>query len=60
MLRMYCPMVLDIILEITAKQFILQWCKFINKILTGKIREDCDANFIYNQARRMFMKHQKN
>jgi len=54
----HCSIVKNIIIDVTAKIFILQWCKFINKILSGKIEEVCD-NFIYNQARRMYLKHSK-
>lgn len=55
----HCLIVRSIIIDVTAKQFILQWCNFINKILTGKIEEGCDANFMYNQARRMYLKRSK-
>lgn len=55
----HCTIVQNIIIDITAKQFILQWCKFINKILTGKIEVECDANFMYNEARRMYLKHSR-
>jgi len=54
----HCPIVRNIIINITAKQFILQWCKFINKILTGNIEVEND-DFMYNEARRMYLKHSK-
>lgn len=55
----HCPSVRNIIIDVTAQQFILQWCKFINNILTGKIDVESDTNFMYNEARRIYLNRSK-
>ncbi|KYM94190.1 hypothetical protein ALC62_15184 [Cyphomyrmex costatus] len=55
----HCSIVRNIIIDITAKQFILQWCKFINQVLTGKVEVEDDANFMYVAAKRMYCKKKK-
>lgn len=58
---LHCSIVYNIVIEETAKEFVLQWCKFINNILTGKIQKECwDANVIYTQAKTMSLKYSKN
>ncbi|XP_024869162.1 uncharacterized protein LOC112456716 isoform X2 [Temnothorax curvispinosus] len=55
----HCSTLLDYLIEETAQEFIVQWCKFINKILNGTQQENYENNYIYNEAKRMSMRFTK-
>lgn len=56
---MHCPTLRLVIIRETARQFIIEWCKFINKILCGKIQHQNYSNFMYNEAQRMASRYVK-
>lgn len=55
MCHIHCSAVQNALADITATQFLLEWCKFINDIFAGK-REECEGNVIYDMAKSMHMK----
>lgn len=52
---LHCSIVRNLIADITATNFILHWCTFINDILYGK-RQEIDDNFMYKMAKKMHLK----
>jgi len=58
-LSVHCSIQLDYLIEETAEQFILQWSRYINKIIHGTQDEEKYENFMYNEARRMSLKYKK-
>lgn len=50
---MHCLNSRSILIHEIAHQFILRWCKFVNKILSGKVQHTSYSNFIYDAAKRI-------
>lgn len=55
----HCTILLDHLIEETVEQFIIQWCKYINKILNRKYTGNFENNYIYNEAKKMSIKYMK-
>ncbi|XP_039308365.1 uncharacterized protein LOC105204150 isoform X2 [Solenopsis invicta] len=55
----HCSILLDNLIEDTAAQYLLIWCRYINKIINGTEEHDYENNFVYNQAKRMSLKYKK-
>lgn len=59
-LSTHCVIQLEYLIDETAKQFIIEWCKFVNKILTGTLQDDdYTQNYMYNEIKRMSLKFKK-
>lgn len=54
---MHCPNLKSILIDKIAHQFILQWCKFVNGILSGKVQHISYSNFIYDEAKRISVRY---
>lgn len=57
-MSIHCATQEDYLIEETAQHFIIQWCKYVNKILNG-IEDNQTDNYIYNEAKRMSMRFKK-
>lgn len=58
-ISIHCATHEDFLIEKTAQQFIIQWCKYVNKLLKGILEDNHSDNYMYNEARRMSMRFQK-
>lgn len=56
---MHCSHLNTLISKEIAQYFILEWCKFVNNILSGKMQDQIFSNFIYNEANRMSKRYLK-
>lgn len=54
----HCSTVRNVVVEITATQFLLHWCTLVNALLSGK-RVECQDNIIYNMAKMMHLKQRR-
>ncbi|XP_028046886.1 uncharacterized protein LOC105836495 isoform X2 [Monomorium pharaonis] len=58
-ISIHCATHEDFLIEKTAQHFIIQWCKYVNKLLKGTLEDNYSDNYMYNEARRMSMRFQK-
>lgn len=58
-MSIHCATQVDFLIEETAQQFLIQWCKYVNRLITGKLEDNHTNNYMYNEARKMSMKFKK-
>lgn len=58
-LAMHCNSILNKLLNMLAEEFIQQWCNFLNKILSGKMLDGFQTNYMYDQAKSVALRYTK-
>lgn len=58
-MSIHCATQVDFLIEETAQQFLIQWCKYVNRLLTGKLEDNHTNNYMYNEASKMSIKFKK-